>query len=76
MSVVPLIEADAACGRKAHALAVLMRAGLPVPDGFVITTPGTDPARISAHLERLRARAFAVRSSAVSSRCRIVSARS
>jgi len=79
VSVVPLIEADPACGRKAHALATLMRAGLPVPDGFVVTDPATDlafdlasglasgpaeePRRISAHLRRLRARAVAVRSS-------------
>ncbi|WP_243706036.1 PEP/pyruvate-binding domain-containing protein [Micromonospora sp. KC721] len=63
MSVVPLIEADAACGRKAYALATLMRAGLPVPDGFVVTDPATDPGRISASLRRLAARAVAVRSS-------------
>lgn len=63
MSIVPLIEADATCGHKAHALAALMRAGLPVPDGFVVTDPATDPQRISARLHRLRARAVAVRSS-------------
>jgi pyruvate, water dikinase len=63
VSVVPLIEADAACGRKAHALAALMHAGHPVPDGFVVTDPATDPQRISAYLRRLRARAVAVRSS-------------
>ncbi|GIH13033.1 PEP/pyruvate-binding domain-containing protein [Rugosimonospora africana] len=66
MSIVRLIEADAACGRKAQALAVLMRAGLPVPDGFVVTDPGTDRRRVSAHLSRLPARAVAVRSSGLS----------
>src|SRR5690606_20566535 len=71
--VVPLLEADPACGRKAHAPATHMRAGLPVPDGFVVTDPAPDlacdlasglasgraeePRRISAPLRRLRARA-------------------
>ncbi|GLH96840.1 PEP/pyruvate-binding domain-containing protein [Phytohabitans aurantiacus] len=65
MSVVPLADADRSCGRKASALAVLMRAGVPVPDGFVVTDPATDPDLVAAHLRRLRARAVAVRSSAV-----------
>ncbi|MCW6007055.1 pyruvate, phosphate dikinase [Micromonospora sp. CPCC 205371] len=42
-----------------------MRAGLPVPDGFVVTDPATDRRLIAAHLHGLRARAVAVRSSAV-----------
>ena len=73
MSVVALIEADAACGRKAYALATLKRAGLPVPDGFVVTDPATDPRRISAYLHRLRARAVAVRSSGMAEDCETAS---
>ena len=35
--IVPLREADpATCGPKAGALGTLLRAGLPVPDGFAI----------------------------------------
>ena len=36
MPVRALADADAACGAKAHGLARLIAAGLPVPDGFVI----------------------------------------
>lgn len=36
MSIRPLADADATCGAKAHGLARLIAAGLPVPDGFVI----------------------------------------
>ncbi|MFG2044638.1 PEP/pyruvate-binding domain-containing protein [Dactylosporangium sp. NPDC048998] len=63
MSVVPLIDAGPACGRKAHGLATLLRAGLPVPDGFVVTDPAVDPRVVAEHLGRLRRRAVAVRSS-------------
>ncbi|MER7003213.1 PEP/pyruvate-binding domain-containing protein [Dactylosporangium sp. NPDC000555] len=63
MSVVPLVHAGPACGRKAHGLAVLLRAGLPVPDGFVVTDPAAGPRVVAEHLGRLRGRAFAVRSS-------------
>ncbi|SNS69631.1 pyruvate, water dikinase [Asanoa hainanensis] len=59
MTVVPLVDAGPECGGKAHALAVLMRAGLPVPDGFVVVGP-TDPEEI---VGRLRGTAVAVRSS-------------
>ncbi|MEH1123109.1 PEP/pyruvate-binding domain-containing protein [Micromonospora sp. CPCC 206061] len=65
MSVTPLAQADRGHGHKASALAVLLRAGLPVPDGFVVTDPATDPRLIAAHLRRLGAGAVAVRSSAV-----------
>ncbi|GIF62603.1 hypothetical protein Ais01nite_06380 [Asanoa ishikariensis] len=63
MTVVPLADAGPTCGGKAHGLAVLMRAGLPVPDGFVVVDPADDPAEIAAHLGRLRGPAVAVRSS-------------
>lgn len=62
--MVPLAEAGPGCGGKAAALAVLMRDGLPVPDGFVVTGPA-DPSVIAAGLRRLRPGAFAVRSSGV-----------
>ncbi|MFC6023697.1 PEP/pyruvate-binding domain-containing protein [Plantactinospora solaniradicis] len=63
MSVVPLVDAGPACGRKAHGLASLLRAGLPVPDGFVVTDPAVDPYVVAEHLGRLCGRAVAVRSS-------------
>ena len=63
MSVVPLIDAGRTCGGKAHGLAVLLRAGLPVPDGFVVIDPADDPGEIVEHLSRLRGPAVAVRSS-------------
>jgi pyruvate, water dikinase len=63
VSVVPLGRAGAECGRKAHALAILLRAGFPVPDGFVVTDPDIEPGPVAAHLQRLRGRAVAVRSS-------------
>lgn len=62
-SVVPLAQAGRDCGGKAAALAVLLRAGLPVPDGFVVTEPAPDPAAVAAALRRLRPGAYAVRSS-------------
>src|SRR5689334_23262942 len=51
--IVPLTEATAdTCGGKAGALGALLRAGLPVPDGFVLpfaaylaATRDPDPAR-------------------------------
>jgi pyruvate, water dikinase len=63
VSVIPLIDAGPGCGRKAHRLAALLRAGLPVPNGFVVTDPVVDPRVVAEHLRRLRARAVAVRSS-------------
>ncbi|MBB5873697.1 pyruvate,water dikinase [Allocatelliglobosispora scoriae] len=63
MSIVALIDADEGCGNKAAGLGVLLRAGLPVPDGFVVTDPDADPGSIAAHLDRLGGAAFAVRSS-------------
>ena len=36
MWIRPLADADASCGAKAHGLARLIAAGLPVPDGVVI----------------------------------------
>lgn len=36
MWIRPLADADASCGAKAHGLARLIAAGLPVPDGFVL----------------------------------------
>ncbi|ETK33707.1 PEP/pyruvate-binding domain-containing protein [Microbispora sp. ATCC PTA-5024] len=63
MSVVPLMNAGPECGGKAHGLAVLLRAGLPVPDGFVVTVRDVDPRLVAEHLCRLRGRAVAVRSS-------------
>jgi pyruvate,water dikinase len=62
MSVVSLIDAGPACGGKAHALAVLLRAGLPVPDGFVVIDPA-DAEAVVEQLGRLRGPAVAVRSS-------------
>jgi pyruvate,water dikinase len=63
VSVIPLIDAGPACGRKAQGLAALLRAGLPVPNGFVVTDPDADPGVVAEHLRRLRGRAVAVRSS-------------
>lgn len=79
--VVPLREATAdTCGAKAATLAVLLRAGFPVPDGVVVpfgladrifargpadTTTAPDPAReLSRTLDRFGDRPVAVRSSA------------
>ncbi|BCJ77152.1 hypothetical protein CS0771_66960 [Catellatospora sp. IY07-71] len=61
--VVPLAEAGPDCGGKAAALAVLLRAGLPVPDGFVVTGPSADEAAVTAALARLGPGPYAVRSS-------------
>ncbi len=61
--VVPLAEAGPQCGGKAAALAVLVRAGLPVPDGFVVTDPSAAGDAVTAALARLRPGAYAVRSS-------------
>lgn len=61
--VVPLAEAGPECGGKAAALAVLLRAGLPVPDGFVVTDPSPAEAAVTAALARLRPGPYAVRSS-------------
>ncbi|MDI1460625.1 PEP/pyruvate-binding domain-containing protein [Catellatospora sp. KI3] len=63
MNVVPLADAADRHGRKAHGLAVLLRAGLAVPAGFVVTDPAADPALLAEHLDRLPGRAVAVRSS-------------
>jgi pyruvate,water dikinase len=61
--IVPLVDAGPDCGRKASALGVLSRAGLPVPDGFVVTDPAVDAPALAAHLRRLGAGPVAVRSS-------------
>ncbi|GAA3453928.1 PEP/pyruvate-binding domain-containing protein [Dactylosporangium matsuzakiense] len=53
--VVPLADAGRDCGNKAHALAVLIRAGLPVPAGFVVLGP-VDAATLSRHLDGHRNR--------------------
>ncbi|MEV6930047.1 PEP/pyruvate-binding domain-containing protein [Dactylosporangium sp. NPDC051485] len=63
MSVVALADAGPACGGKAHGLAVLLRAGLPVPAGFVVVDPTGDAEAIGDHLGLLRGPAVAVRSS-------------
>jgi pyruvate,water dikinase len=65
VSVIGLIEAGRAGGRKAAGLALLLRAGLPVPDGFVVTEPDADPRLIAAHLRRLGDGPVAVRSSGI-----------
>lgn len=71
-TVIPLADAldPASAGPKAASLAKLMRAGLPVPDGFVITEAAatTSPElaeAIAAHLEKLGGDPVAVRSSAI-----------
>lgn len=51
-------------GGKAARLARLRRAGLPVPDGFVVLTDDADPAILDAACARLGA-SVAVRSSSV-----------
>jgi pyruvate, water dikinase len=56
---VPLAEADARCGTKAANLGRLLRAGFPVPDGFVTDGRGD----LAAALRRLGPGPFAVRSS-------------
>lgn len=71
----PLSDADdARCGGKARSLARLLHAGLPVPDGFVVSadagsshaseTGGTVRDRIDLELSRLGHPVVAVRSSA------------
>jgi pyruvate,water dikinase len=55
-------------GCKAHNLAVMWQAGLPVPEGFCVTAAGIntlDSAGLSCALARLQSNAFAVRSSAI-----------
>nr|BFE57923.1 hypothetical protein GCM10020063_024490 [Dactylosporangium thailandense] len=59
MSIVALADAGPECGGKAHALGRLLRAGFPVPDGFVIVGP-VDAGAIAS---RLGDRPVAVRSS-------------
>lgn len=63
VGVVPLIEADDACGRKAATLGRLLRAGTPVPDGVVVVAPWSKGWH-AALLDRLGGGPFAVRSSA------------
>ncbi|NUT97098.1 MAG: pyruvate, phosphate dikinase [Saccharothrix sp.] len=64
--LIPLSEATrAACGGKAATLAVLLRAGLPVPDGFVVPfTVSPPPEEVARELERMGDPVVAVRSSA------------
>ncbi len=62
VGVVPLIEADEACGRKAATLGRLRRAGVAVPDGEVVVAPWREGWH-AALLDRLGGGPFAVRSS-------------
>lgn len=64
--LIPLPDATrAACGGKAATLAVLVRAGFPVPAGFVVPYGVTvPPDRVRDALDRLGGPAVAVRSSA------------
>ena len=43
MRTVPLVDADASCGGKAATLGRLLRHGMPVPDGVVLTDLGGPP---------------------------------
>ncbi|WP_432832614.1 PEP/pyruvate-binding domain-containing protein [Dactylosporangium sp. CA-092794] len=61
--IVPLDDAGPGCGGKAHGLGVLLRAGLPVPEGFVVVGPAVEPGAVAEHLRRLGGGAVAVRSS-------------
>jgi pyruvate, water dikinase len=68
--VVPLVSADQSCGGKAATLGRLLRAGMPVPPGMVLTGlhPGSvdDPALaavVTVVLDRLGGGPLAVRSS-------------
>lgn len=62
--LVRLVDADlASCGGKAGTLGRLVRAGLPVPDGFVVLDGDDDVAGLEAALDELGAGSFAVRSS-------------
>jgi pyruvate,water dikinase len=62
----PLAAADRRHGAKAAALARLVRAGFPVPDGIVLADPaaGGWPEALAPALRALGAERFAVRSSA------------
>lgn len=66
--IVPLAEADPrTCGGKAGALGVLVRAGIPVPDGFVLPFGSRQedlPGAVTRGLELLGDGPVAVRSSA------------
>ncbi|MDA0638366.1 pyruvate, phosphate dikinase, partial [Nonomuraea sp. MCN248] len=54
--IVPLASATAGtCGGKAGALGALLRAGLPVPDGFVLAFAAYRAAVRGLDLERLAA---------------------
>src|SRR5215475_9640062 len=75
--LVPLAAATrATCGNKAAALAAMLQAGLPVPDGVVVPFPAPDGAVVPFHglvveelgewLERMGEPVVAVRSSASS----------
>jgi pyruvate,water dikinase len=66
--LIPLDSASARCGAKAETLGRLLRARVPVPDGFVVpdalATAGWEP-EVAPALRRVGGRMFAVRSSAV-----------
>ena len=71
MRTVPLVHADASCGGKAATLGRLLRHGLPVPDGVVLTDLGGPPldgatlrVAVADVLGRLGGGPVAVRSSA------------
>jgi pyruvate, water dikinase len=65
--VVPLADAHARCGAKATNLGRMLRAGFPVPDGFVIDDPGAGGWEddLALALRGLGHGPFAVRSSAL-----------
>lgn len=71
MRTVRLVDADASCGGKAATLGRLLRHGMPVPDGVVVTGLGGDEpddasltAVVADVLDRLGPGPLAVRSSA------------
>jgi len=64
VETVDLRDADAACGAKARHLGVLLRAGLPVPEGVVVTGRVTAADLRGAPWDQLLEGAVAVRSSA------------
>ena len=62
VDLVPLVEADDACGGKALTLGRLLRAGVRVPDGVVVLPPWMDNSRARL-LDLVGDGPFAVRSS-------------
>ena len=64
MGTVDLRDADASCGAKAWHLGVLLRSGLPVPEGVVVTGPVTASDLRGSPVDHLLDAPVAVRSSA------------